>query len=179
MGRSDGVGWVLWAGTVGGQFGPHSKGIFPALYYYGLLHAFENGYRTADYCGSRPQLTDGILQLKRRWGARIADGWTRDSLFFLPTNLEAGSLAFLAGNPFVARVGRNLVGKVFLAHAPAELQDVARAEQLYLSRGLSAVRLYSLQPPAAEVQQATAAVPGVELVDLSREREPVNAYCRD
>ena len=71
----------LWAGTVGGQFGQHSQGIFPALFYYGLLHAFENGYRTADYCGSRPLLTDGILQLKRRWGARIADGWSRDSLF--------------------------------------------------------------------------------------------------
>jgi len=169
---------LLWAGTSGGEFGQQSQGVFPALYYFGVLHAFERGYHAADYCGSRPLLSDGIFQLKRRWGGHVYDGWSRDSLFFLPTNLGQANLSFLTHHPLIARCGHDLVGKVFVGAEPLQPGDVARAEQVYATAGLQAIRLYSLQSPSPEALDAARATPGIELVDLSCESQPAAAYCR-
>jgi hypothetical protein len=168
----------LWAGTAGGELGERSKGVFPALFYYGILHAFESGYREADYCGTRPLLSDGIFQMKRRWGAHVYDGWSRDTLFLLPANLEQANRSFLARHALIARSGRDLVGKVFVGDEPIQPDDVARAEQTYATAGLSAIRLYSLQPPSEAAMAAARAIAGIELVDLSREARPAAAYCR-
>jgi hypothetical protein len=168
---------LLWAGTSGGEFGQQSQGVFPALYYFGVLYAFENGYREADYCGSRPLLSDGIFQLKRRWGGHVYDGWSRDTLFFLPTNLGQANLSFLSRHPLIARCGHDLVGKVFLGTEPVRPADVARVEQVYSTAGLRAIKLYSLQSPSPAALDAARATPGIELVDLSCESQPAAAYC--
>ena len=168
----------LWTGTAGGQFGQQSQGVFPALYYFGVLYAFENGYREADYCGSRPLLSDGIFQLKRRWGGHVYDGWSRDTLFFLPTHMGQGNLGFLTRHPLIARCGHELVGKVCFGSEPIQPEDVARAEQVYSTAGLREIRLYSLQPPSQAAIDAALATPGIELVDLSCEEQPAAAYCR-
>ena len=166
----------LWAGTVGGVHGEHSRGAFPALFYFGILHAFESGYRAADYCGSRPLLADGIFQLKRRWGGHVHDGWSRDTLFLSPTNLGPGVQGFLAGNPVITRGRDGLVGKVFLGANAAGPEDVAKAEQFYATGGLAAIRVCSLLPATAAALDAARARRGIELVDLRGEREPVVAY---
>jgi hypothetical protein len=169
---------LLWAGTSGGEFGQQSQGVFPALYYFGVLHAFERGYHAADYCGSRPLLSDGIFQLKRRWGGHVYDGWSRDTLFFLPSHLGQANLSFLTRHPLIARSSQGLVGKVLVGAEPIQPSDVARAEQVYSTAGLRAIRLYSLQSPSPEALDAALATPGIELVDLSREAEPAAAYCQ-
>ena len=168
----------LWTGTAGGEFGQQSQGVFPALYYFGLLYAFEGGYHEADYCGSRPLLSDGIFQLKRRWGGQVYDGWSRDTLFFLPTNLGQGNLSFLSHHALIARCRQDLVGKVFLGTEPIRPADVVRVEQVYSTTGLRAIKLYSLQPPSPEALDAARATPGIELVDLSGEAQAAAAYCR-
>ncbi len=167
----------LWAGAVGDHFGRETRGIFPALYYYGLVHAFEQGFDEADYCGSRPVLSDGIFQVKRRWGASVFDGWSRDTLFIRPRRLSGASLAFLARSPLGAREAGGLAGRVLCA-APATAEDVARAEQVYASDGIREIRIDSLQPPAPGALEAAAAAPGIRIVDLSREADPAAAYCR-
>ena len=169
---------LLWAGTSGGEFGQQAQGVFPALYYFGLLYAFEGGYHEVDYCGSRPLLSDGIFQLKRRWGAHVHDGWSRDTLFFLPTRLDPATLGFLTRHPLITRCGRDLVGKVLLGSEPVRLDDVTRAGQVYASAGLRKIRLCSLQPPDPDVLAAARATDDIELVDLSHESEPATAYCR-
>jgi len=167
----------LWAGTSGGELGAHSKGVFPALFYYGILYAFERGYRSVDYCGSRPLLSDGILQLKRRWGGAVHDGWSRDTLFFRPTRLNPGTRGFLARCPLIVRSGRDLVGKVFHGNEAISAAEVERAGQLYATGGLRAVRLYSLQAPGADAWAAARTTPGIELVDLSAVPAPEAVYC--
>lgn len=169
---------LLWAGTSRGEFGQQSQGVFPALYYFGILYAFELGCHAADYCGSRPLLSDGIFQLKRRWGGHVYDGWSRDTLFFLPINLGQANLGFLTRHPLIARCGHGLVGKVFLGTEPIQPDDVARAELVYATAGLQAIRLYSLQRPGTAALDAARATPGIELVDLSCEAQPAAAYCR-
>jgi hypothetical protein len=169
---------LLWAGTAGGEFGQRSQGVFPALYYFGVLYAFEGGYREADYCGSRPLLSDGIFQLKRRWGGRVYDGWSRDTLFFKPTNIGPSNLSFLTRHPMLARCGRDLVGKIFFGSEMIQPDDVARAEQVHVTPGLRATRLYSLTSPSPEALDAARETGTIELVDLSRESDPAAAYCR-
>lgn len=166
----------LWAGTAGRDYGAETRGIFPALYYYGLLYAFENGYGEADYCGSRPVLGDGIFQMKRRWGARVLDGWSRDSLFFRPRSLDGACLDFLARNAFVERRAGGLAGKLLLPGA-AGTADVERAVQQYASDGIREIAIYSREAPSPEALAAAAAAPGVRIVDLSREADPAAAYC--
>ena len=169
---------LLWAGTSGGEFGQQSQGVFPALYYFGVLHAFEGGYREVDYCGSRPLLSDGIFQLKRRWGGHVYDGWSRDTLFFQPAELGQATLSFLTRHPMITRCRHDLVGKVCLGTEAIQPDDVARAAQVYATAGLRAIRLYSLQPPSHAAIDAARTTAGIELVDLSRESEPAAAYCR-
>lgn len=165
----------LWAGAVGDHYGRETRGIFPALYYFGLLHAFERGFEEADYCGSRPVLADGIFQMKRRWGARVLDGWSRDSLFLRPRTLDGACLDFLARNAFVERRGGGLAGKLLLPGS-AGAADVERAVQQYASDGIREIAIYSREAPAPEALAAAAAAPGVRIVDLSREADPAAAY---
>lgn len=168
----------LWSGTIGEEFGNQSRGVFPALYYFGILHAFENGYGEVDYCGSRPVLADGIVQVKRRWGGRIYDGWSRDTLFIRPHKLDQANLAFLAHNPLIARSDGDLIGKVCFGADPVGPEQVTRADQIYATPGISTIRLYSLKPPLKEAWDAAWKTPGLKIVDLSRKPDPVAAYCR-
>ena len=167
----------LWAGTTGEDFGSQTRGVFPALYYYGIVHGFEQGFEEVDYCGSRPVLADGIFQIKRRWGAAVFDGWSRDTLFVRPRALAGAAREFLVRNPLVARAAGGLVGKL-LCPGAAAAADVERAEQLYASDGIREIRIYSLEAPAADAIAAAAKSPGVKIVDLSREPDPAAAYCR-
>lgn len=166
----------LWAGTAGREFGNETRGVFPALYYYGILHAFENGFDEADYCGSRPVLGDGIFQMKRRWGATVFDGWSRDTLFIRPRALSGAALEFLVHHPLVERKAGTLAGKVLLPGA-AGAEDVERSLQVYASDGIREIAIHSLAPPSAGAREAASAAPGVKIVDLSREPDAVAAYC--
>ena len=166
----------LWAGAAGREFGNETRGIFPALYYYGIVHAFENGYDEADYCGSRPVLADGIFQMKRRWGASVFDGWSRDTLFIRARSLSGPALEFLVQNPLIERKGGQLAGKVLVSGA-AGPEDVERVRQVYLSDGIREIAIHSLAAPLPAALEAASAAPGVKIVDLSREPDPAAAYC--
>jgi hypothetical protein len=165
----------LWAGTAGREFGNETRGIFPALYYYGILHAFENGFDEADYCGSRPVLADGIFQMKRRWGASVFDGWSRDTLFIRPRSLTGATLEFLMRNPLIERKGGSLAGKVLLPGA-ATPEDVERMLQVYASDGIREIAIHSLGAASAAALETASAAPGVKIVDLSKEPDPAAAY---
>jgi hypothetical protein len=168
----------LWAGAAGEDFDASTRGIFPALYYYGLLYAFENGFSESDYCGSRPVLSDGIFQVKRRWGASVHDGWSRDTLFIRPQNLLEANRGFLGRNPLIVRGPGGLEGRILCAEAPAGTEDVDRARQLYSSDGVREIRIQSLAMPDAAAVEAARKEPGIRIVDLSRETDPAAAYAR-
>ncbi len=58
------------------------------------------------------------------------------------------NLGFLTCHLLIAWCGQDLVGKVMLGTEPIQPDDVARAELVYATAGLQAIRLYSLQRPA-------------------------------
>jgi hypothetical protein len=53
------------------------EGATAALFYYGILRAQEKGARYVDLGLSRPFISDGVLNYKRKWGGRIQ----RDHVF--------------------------------------------------------------------------------------------------
>ena len=166
----------LWAGTHGAGSGPPPKGAFPAMFYFGLLYAFENGYDEADFTGSRPSLADGVLQLKRRWGGAIHDGWSRDTLFFRPFDLATANLGLLTRCPLVVRSRRGLVGQMAWGPSAPGVEDVERIARTCVTAGLERVRVHSLGRPGADAVAAAAAA-GCDIVDLSGERDPATALC--
>jgi hypothetical protein len=168
----------LWAGTVDGASTPPSRGVYPALFYYGILHAFERGCTEVDYGGSRPLLSDGTFQLKRRWGGTVFDGWSRETLLVRPNRLDPASRSFFANNPLVTRTRDGLVGRLLNPGSQVAPEQIARAAQIYGTPGLRALRLYLMQTPPPETREAARALPGIELVDLSVEPDPAIAFCR-
>ncbi len=168
----------LWAGIVDEEFAAQSRGVFPALFYFGILRAFENGCTEVDYCGSRPVLTDGTFRLKRRWGGRVFDGWSLDTLMIRPNNFGQANRAFFANHPLIVRTTQGLVGKVMLDNGPVGPEAVASAAHLYATAGVDALRLDSLQPPQPGAWDAVRSTAAIELVDLSGEPRPEIAYCR-
>jgi hypothetical protein len=168
----------LWAGATGDAYGPHTRGIFPALYYYGILYAFESGFGEVDYCGTRASLGDGIFQMKRRWGAAVYDGWSRDTLFFGFRHLDGAGEALLTHNALVARSNGRLVGRMYCGAVPAAAEHVERAVQHYACTGVHEIRIYSRAKPEAAAFEAARAAGCVEIVDLSAEPDPAAAYGR-
>jgi hypothetical protein len=167
----------LWSGLTREEYGRETRGAFPALYYYGIVHAFENGFAEADYCGSRPVLADGIFQLKRRWGASVHDGWSRDTLFIRPRRLSGACLELLGRSPLIVRDAGGLAGRVLCGAAPAGFADVERAVQAWASDGIREIAIFSLLPPTPGALAAARESLGVRIVDLSSEADPAAAYC--
>jgi hypothetical protein len=168
----------LWSGLTREEYGRETRGAFPALYYYGIVHAFENGFAEADYCGSRPVLADGIFQLKRRWGASVHDGWSRDTLFIRPRRLSGACLELLGRSPLIVRDAGGLAGRVLCGAAPAGFADVERAVQAWASDGIREIAIFSLLPPTPGALAAARESLGVRIVDLSSEANPAAAYAR-
>ena len=84
---------LLWAGTSRGEFGQQSQGVFPALYYFGVLYAFETWlsrggllWQPAGAVGRHPPAEATV-------GRAVYDGWSRDTLFFRPTRLDPATSA--------------------------------------------------------------------------------------
>ena len=58
-------------------------GALPAAYYFLFQWAVENGLRTVDWCGSRPNQMDGVFQHKTLWAAEPKhDPWHHTEVVF-------------------------------------------------------------------------------------------------
>ena len=144
-----------------------------ALWFLGIYNRFVRLRNLAQEAWS------GVdVQLKRRWGGAIHDGWSRDTLFFRPFDLTAANLGFLSRCPLVVRRRGRLVGKMTWGVPAPLVGDVERIAQNYLTPGLERFRVYSLGQPGADAVAAGVAA-GCELVDLSSERDPAAVLCQD
>ncbi|WP_155121607.1 hypothetical protein [Bryobacter aggregatus] len=66
-------GTTLILSAIGTRMGSRRSGAMTACYSYSFAVAREWGCRQVDFRGSRPSLTDGLLQYKRRWGSVLYD----------------------------------------------------------------------------------------------------------
>jgi hypothetical protein len=92
-------------------------------------YAIEHGYRYFDLGKSRPQLMDGVLRHKKRWGARLLDSPKEVAEFHLSWRALTPAIAqWLRTTPLVIRDSGDLAGLTVLAEdeSPDDCRDRLR-----------------------------------------------------
>lgn len=74
-----------------------------ALYYFSIQYAFDNGYKTINFMGTRAFPTNGLFQFKRKWGAGAEDDFSINSSLLRPANNNATAAKFCELFPVIAR----------------------------------------------------------------------------
>lgn len=133
-----------------------------ALYVFLLRYALENGFAAVDFAGTRPLLTDGIFQFKRKWGAVVEDTFSPSSILLQLISGRPQTIAFCCRFPVVVRSHRGLEGLV--CHSD-NIDNAIRLEQLskqLVTRGLERLIVVSV---AAEGERSVVArtVDGVQI----------------
>ncbi len=124
--------WVL--GVRDGDRALLAQGVLAALYGHAVQHLAAAGFERALLGGVRPFLADGVLQYKRKWGARLVPGDDGDPHWLMLKIVEATAAVrdALSACPLIGEDEPGLVGYVFrtgtapmeetrLAHQQAEL----------------------------------------------------------
>jgi len=143
------------------------QGALAACYYFTVLWAREQGYRSVDFGECRPFLDDGLFYFKKSWGMSLESYPHRRNGFGLQVGIPTpAALDFLAANPFIVQGRRGLEGRILAGRdhvlTAAELDGLLRA---YLVAGLERVVIVSPEgfDPAVE---ATVAGPYARRVAL-------------
>ena len=89
-------------GVLDGNIRTARSGATSALYYYGMQRAHALGYTKLRLGGSRPFLSDGVLNFKLNCCDMQVDHYSSDAYFFMKfMRMSAGVRCFLMNNPFV------------------------------------------------------------------------------
>ena len=106
---------VLWTGTDDTTAGDGTRGVTDALDYFSLLYAHLSGCRWLDFGRSRPDLRDGALRYKRKWGAELTAGFAPQSTIRVGFGAaHADEFAYLRQHVFLSRSARRFTANVFL-----------------------------------------------------------------
>lgn len=153
-------------------------GASAGLYYFTLAYAFHNGYRLVDFCGSRPFLNDGVLAVKRRWGAGIFDDWSMENLLIQLNSWSPAVESFLGDHPIITCQGDKLVGKVLIADGGLTADVVSKVIRQFASPGIDGLQIYGLRglQDNAFAAAESATIP-VELTDLGNSSDLARSYC--
>lgn len=110
----------LWPGIPAAFLDAPAEGAMDALYFFIIRHAFDAGYRYVDFSGTRPFLTDGVLQHKRRWGAAVEDCFSPGSFLIKPKNGSRKAAMFCRQLPVLARCGDELEARFLSLGEPMD-----------------------------------------------------------
>jgi len=102
-------------------------------------YAIERGYQYLDLGKSRPQLMDGVLRHKKRWGARLSDSPKELTEFHLSWRALTPAIAqWLRTTPLVVRDSGDLAGLTVLAENESPDDCMSRLRRLW-SPGLARI----------------------------------------
>ena len=102
-------------GTKDGRADLLKLGVVSKLYYHNILNLAERGYSEIHFGGSRPFLSDGVLQNKIKWGLHLDYDENENRPFMLlPLGESAAVDNFLQNNPFLTIEGDKIIGHIFL-----------------------------------------------------------------
>lgn len=93
----------LWMGLPRESLENRPERVISALYFFGMRHAHERGFRIADFMGTRAFLEDGAFLFKRKWGPAVHDTFSPGSLLIAPRRGSDAAAAFCERFPVLAR----------------------------------------------------------------------------
>jgi hypothetical protein len=132
--------WVL--GVRDGDRGLIREGAQAAIYLFGIARLREKGYKRALLGGVRPFLADGVLQYKRKWGARLIAGDDGDPRWIMVSVARPTRAVreFLTASPLVGEDEHGLVGHLFAnGVVPDEDKRIARQRAEFAALGVDRV----------------------------------------
>lgn len=124
-----------------------------ALYYFSVQYAFENGFKSINFMGTRAFPTNGLFQFKRKWGAGVEDTFSVDSFLFKPADNNLRAAVFCELFPMVSRNAGSLqllVGAIGDTFCEADYEKILSG---YHCEGFSDVKVVHLtDQPSNEAQ---------------------------
>jgi hypothetical protein len=170
----------VWVGVRDDLAPQWDRGVFSAMYYYTILHGYENGCEEVDFLGTRPVLSDGLFRYKRKWGTRVEDSpIPRGDILIRPVRFDAAVRAIFRENPFVVRDGPDLAGKILLDHGVATRGEIEDQVDRFYTPGLRRLKVLSTGGfEAAALGWAEAPETPLALFDLSASSDPAGDFCR-
>ena len=123
-------------GVLEGDFKYVKRGVLIALYYYTIQYLKERNHEKFSLGSTRPFFSDGILQHKLNWGAKIVCESSNAILLSLLSKNKR-LIRFLSSNPFVIRNRNSL--------ALATFSDSSSNECPYLPKDEKKLKLYGLE----------------------------------
>lgn len=106
---------IVWSGVESEPAGERLSGAVDVLDYFSLLYAHLKGCRWLDFGPSRPDLNDGILRYKRKWGCHIGSGWVPQSTIYWACLKQNSAVdVFLKRHAFLLTGKRGLCALLFL-----------------------------------------------------------------
>jgi len=137
---------VLWTGLAGDPSSAGLRGTTDALDYFSLLYASLKRCRWLDLGRSRPDLRDGLLRYKRKWGAEFTVGFVpQTELRLTCMGRHDSELDFLRRHAFIGRSGRRFHAQLFV-DGDITAADLHNAIDEVATPGLSNYRIVTLSP---------------------------------
>jgi len=120
------------------------KGASDALDLETLRIAVERGLNELDMGHCRPQLDDGVLRYKQKWGAAIGRGKVPKGLFQIVAPKPSSACASaLANNPFAILEHGRLVSRLWLSGGGATDHELEAVLRRYAVPGLSQLKVFT------------------------------------
>lgn len=136
-------GWKI--GVRGGEESFVRQGVLSAVMLFEAQYLADRGWGQIDYGGTRAFLLDGQFQYKKKWGITLGNAWAQ-RFYVQPLRRSAGSVAFLAHNPFLHIADGRYRGAAFVPDAArATQQDLDRIVKDCLVAGMDSLTVYALQ----------------------------------
>jgi hypothetical protein len=127
----------LWMGIPRKYVNDQPEAAISALYFFGIQHAFDRGYKVFDFTGTRAFLGDGAYQFKRRWGPAIEDGFSPGSILIQPKSGNRKAALFCQQVPVLTRTGEGLEAVFVSVDGPVGEATFARLEKDYGCGGIA------------------------------------------
>ena len=130
-------------GVLRGDFNYVKRGAIIALYYYTIQYLKQRNHKKISLGLTRPFFSDGVLQYKLNWGAKIV---CESSNAFLISILSQKKClkSFLSSNPFIIQDRNNLNLATFYDHSFKECPYMPKDKNKIKLYGLDKIASYSL-----------------------------------
>jgi hypothetical protein len=136
--------YFLWMGLPPDCLERPPEGAISALYYYGIKYAFDNGYKAVDFTGTRPFLNDGAFRFKRKWGARVEDTYSPNSILLKPKNNNENAAEFCKRIPLLARNGDDLEARFLYRDEIVDADTLRKLSKQYSCDGVDRVTVIEI-----------------------------------
>jgi hypothetical protein len=156
------------------------QGAFDVSDYFTILYGYEQSCHTVDFGPSRSFLNDGVFRYKRKWGTHIKKfPYPLGDIILKPIAFKAAVRSFFVHNPFIARDGKKLVGKILFDQHKVSKIDIERCLKYYFTEGLDCLKIFSLLGFENGTKEwADTTHKAIRLHDLSHSPSSAEDFCR-